>query len=463
MLFGAFWPHGDFSAHHPPYDIFNSLRNRALLAEAKFRGHEIVFFSLSGVDLPAETVSGFIRKDGEWQWITVEFPHLIITSFSGPEGRSSKEEEFLSRVPSLTFPNYSKYEIYNVLAQKKDLERILMPYRIIESPDDVKEFLAAYKEVVLRPFAGKNEENIYLFSEQSEHVEVYFCQGKEKISKQKFDNYLASVLQSILKYCPHNICLAQQYFYCCTSIEQPFHLRVYVQKDEKNELVITSKYPLIGQRDSLLSNLYIESDNTNLDYFLQYELPHAQDKITKELTENSLQIVREVDASVYKGSLDELAVDFTLDSAGNCRLLDIDLNPDTSYFEWTRAQIYLGYACYVSCCYQLSPSKDRLTKIVEMLREKAPLLEKSPSAAQDMQLVNYFKEGVNSVESHLRCCYALSYATDFKATFQRLNSFFEEATEELQAGEAINPSLKANITSSLKNWSEHFNKVMAYF
>jgi len=462
MLFGSFWPKSDFSEKDDPESLFNTLRNRAMLAEAKYRGQEIIFFSLDGIDLEKETVSGFIRKDGDWEWITKEFPHLLITQPSRPEERSAKEESFLKKISTLAFQTHGKYEIYQILSKREDLRSILIPTKIIKTKEDIKEFLEEYKNIVIKPSAGSKGKGVYWLSQKDDHIEIYYHTDKRKIGNKKFDNYLNKVMEAIENYSEQSMFIVQKYIHSRNSMNQPFDFRAHVQRNEKGDLVITKTYPRIGKKGSFLSNLSREGATTNLDYFLVYEFPDNQEKIKSDLASYSLKVAYEVDKA-YHASLDEVGIDLTMDASGNYWLFEVNVGPETRFHEWERAKNYIGYACYAFCKFELQPHIEKLNKIIEMLQQKTNLLDKSQNIQQEAQLINYFVEGYKSLEESINCCYYLSYSEDLENASTSLNFKFKEAKEKLEHGERIGTELKESLIIRFNEWSEQLQNILSYF
>jgi len=466
MLFGVMLTKGNFGNAKSPlkgFDFIDPLRYETMVAEAKYQGHEIIFFALTDVDIQNKNVTGFVRKDGKWEWVTTGYPHLLISPHSRQPERTEKEKHLLKNVPPLFFRTHGKLGIFNLLSQKKVLTHILIPTQVIDNKEDIKHFLEQHGDIIVKPSIGSKGVGVYWLSQKKDYVELQYHTERGIVKNSQFDDYLSSVMENIKKQEGATKFILQKYIHCRTSLNQPFDFRVHVQRNEKGELIITKAYPRIGKKGSFLSNLSREGVTTDLDYFLQCEFPERKGKVKKELGEYSIKIAEEVDNAYSNATLDELGLDLTIDNKGNYWLFEINIGPETRFHEWERAQTYIAYACYARCKYEIIPHKEKIKTLMETLKERIALINNSLTLNQDLQIINNFEKGFKSVEEIIRCCYSLSYGKYLKETSYNLINLFEKANKDLSKGKSLSSEFKEEFYNSFYNWEEQVYNVLSYF
>ncbi|HOB87117.1 MAG TPA: YheC/YheD family protein [Bacillota bacterium] len=455
MLLGLYTQNGNFI--NGPYPE----RVRALVAEAKYQGDEIISFNLDNVDLEKKTVSGYLRENGQWVWKTTPFPKVIITHYTKDDSRSPKEDEFLKKVPPIAFRIFDKYTIYREMKRRGTYADILIDSFPLKRSSDVNIHLQKYREVILKPIAGRKGADIFLISKKREYYEIHEHNEMKRVDQKTLDQFLTKIIHSD-KY------ILQPYIRVRTSKNQPFDFRIHVQRDEKGRWQITKIYPRIGRRDSYLSNLSREGITTNLEYFLHMEFPGEEEKIHQELVRYGLELAEHVN-SFYPEDFyfDELGIDLSRDREGRYWLFEINAGPETAFHEWERARNTLRYAKYARCRFEIAPLKEKLEELLSKLEKILESMDqkKELPLSETTQMLVVILEGYYNLEKQIGSCYSLTYSTKLQESSEKLKDTFNAVLSGLESGlnDDLTRLIKERLQPSFREWSREYREMLSYF
>jgi len=340
----------------------------------------VVFvFCPEDLDWDRLTVTGRIplinRESGNQTWRTLRLPLPDVvydripsrTIELRPEIQEAKSK--LLAVPELTYFNpmfLNKWETHEALSGITEVAPYLPPTKLVEIPDDIRDFINHYKSVFLKPSSGSlgrriikvevNEDGLYQFKYRSR--ERHTVEGVTPT----FENLL-KLLKPVMGKRPY---IVQKDLNLAKYEKCPFDIRVLAQKDLWGRWRKTKIYVRKAAPDSFLANLSdggrAKSIVTVLKEVFHTDL-HAKDGLSEELR----NAVKNIPPALERGTgvvWGELGLDLGIDMNGKVWLIEINSKPfralvpeNGSYKVIERSLMRpLEYAKFMSGFFRHSPS-----------------------------------------------------------------------------------------------------------
>lgn len=281
-------------------------------------------------------IMGYRYEDGQWQQKQLPLPDIIIDrTFHQNQLQARKHSLYMNQLSqshsylmlNTQLPN--KLIIYEQL--KQTLPHIIPPSQYYNSIHTLEELLDHYKTgVILKPLSGMHGKGIIHITKQEKQ---YVIQGRQ-LNNHPISINISSrmALQKWLLYFRQNInYLIQPYYEFRTNQDEPFDIRVLMQKNENGQWQNSGHIARVGQKEHLTSNLHgggksvlsvnvLDSlFNANHVSQLLSSIHTLSEKIVNQLEENF-------------GRFGEIALDFGITKQGNIVLLECNSKPGRQAF-----------------------------------------------------------------------------------------------------------------------------------
>ncbi len=228
-----------------------------------------------------------------------------------------KETTFLS----IGLPN--KWEVFSLLERGDRRSPHLPKTTLIMQSDDVINRLLCEQQLVLKPNRGSSGRSIFFLQQLvSGDIQVQtHIRGEIKIKSMllhELKDWLDLLIQK-------KQFIAQSFLRLTNDDEQPFDIRLLIQKNEKGHWQESGRGLRIGKQGSLVSNLH----NGGVIYPFHQWLTEFENKKQQSILHQLERIVELFPALLEKqfGPLFELGIDVGIDENGTCWFLEANSKP----------------------------------------------------------------------------------------------------------------------------------------
>lgn len=300
------------------------------------RNIEFCRFTPDQINIQSKQMNGEKYNYDENNWIaeTLPIPNFIYDRTFHSVTR--KENEISDNIKWLksetTFLGHglpSKWDIYEALKDHPLLQAFLPPTSKLETAEDVIHKLDDYKQIVLKPTFGSRGSGLYLLSSTESGTMIKTFKKGEKQerlfkSKSQLIKWLARLLQKYSYLC-------QPYLKLATKEEEPFDLRILLQKNHRNQWVERGRGIRLGQKGLLTANLATGGLMLPIVTFLRQH-PHSIPLQAEQTIEHIIRTLpQEVELKFNR--LFELGIDLGIDQDGKIWILDINSKPGRKVVE----------------------------------------------------------------------------------------------------------------------------------
>lgn len=288
-------------------------------------------FIPSNIDPITHEVSGSIFDSNlnQWKHGTFAIPNVLYDRCFYSEDTHSKQcksiVSWLKNRQDVFFLGYglpNKLELYNVLKQSP-LSPYLPSTKLITNSSNVIEELSNYQRIVLKPINGSQGNGIFYIQFGTSSIKVKTYNRNSHIQKEFHDEktFLYWIEQLINK----KEYLLQPYLELTNENDEPFDVRILLQKSDAENWSEQGRGLRIGHPDGILSNLSaggrIEGFNIwkNRLSFMQREF------IETEIEDILLKVPHVLEETFLP--LFELGLDIGITKFGSIWILDINSKP----------------------------------------------------------------------------------------------------------------------------------------
>lgn len=271
-----------------------------------------------------------------WRPIIVPLPDIIYdrlpsrTIEAKPEISEAKSRLLI--LPECIYFNpmfLDKWETHLALRNIAEVAPYLPPTKLVETPEDIKEFLMLYKSVFLKPSSGSlGRRIIKIFLEKQGNFNYMYRTRDKQTTVGSAANF--NILLNLLKRVMGNRAYVVQKDLALAKHDNcPFDIRVLAQKDKLGNWRRTKIYVRQAAPDSFLSNLSDGAKPMSITgvlkdvFFADFEAPAG-------LGEDIRRAVREIPPALEKGTgrlWGELGIDLGIDRHGKIWLVEINSKP----------------------------------------------------------------------------------------------------------------------------------------
>ncbi|MFJ7752415.1 YheC/YheD family protein [Peribacillus muralis] len=216
-----------------------------------------------------------------------------------------------------------KWDVYQIL-KKHPLLQAFFPETVqVSTSEDIIGHLERLDKIIIKPEFGAGGTGIYLLSKNDDGTLVSMTKKGTKYERQfTSKSQLNKWLQHLLNRFKY---LCQPYLELCNQENEPFDLRILLQKNEKNQWVERGRGIRTGQKDGITSNLATGGEAMTLDSFIK-ENPEIISVAVEQKIQHILRTLPAKTEGVFE-RLFELGIDLGIDNKGQVWIMDINSKP----------------------------------------------------------------------------------------------------------------------------------------
>lgn len=334
---------------HHRKDPETVMKAYAFAAVAAAEGAKFYYFSPGEVNLLNRTIRGQVYENGKWESKIMPFPNVIYNAGSPEKLAKSKEiiDKLRKEIPFTTYSIGNKWSVNRRLKEAKDFASYLIPTEAVKSADHFIKYISAFEKVVFKPIDGRKGKGIYFIVQEGDRFSVK-GEGTHR-------DYSASQLRGFIKKKLSNeTFIVQPYIQSVTRSGQVFDFRLHVQKNGEGEWVITTIYPRVAPKGSIIANINSGGYTNYLDPFLEQEFKDEAFNIKKKLEYFSLSLAKHLDElqmEKYGEVIDEIGVDIGMDQDYKLWIYEVNWRPGCPpafYLEMDVVKNTINYAMYIA-------------------------------------------------------------------------------------------------------------------
>ncbi|MDN4607589.1 YheC/YheD family protein [Sporosarcina highlanderae] len=334
---------------HHRKDPETVMKAYAFAAVAEAEGANFFYFSPGEVNLLNRTIRGQVYVNGKWQTRYMPFPDVIYNAGSPEKLSKAKEviDELKKEIPFTTHSIGNKWSVNRRLKEAKDFASYLIPTEAVKNTEHFITYIAAFKKVVFKPIDGRKGKGIYFIVQEGDRFSLK-GEGTNK-------KYTVSQLNAFIKQkLSQGTYIIQPYIQSVTKSGQVFDFRLHVQKNGKGEWVITTIYPRVAPKGSIIANINSGGYTNYLEPFLEQEFKEDAINIKRKLEYFSLALAKHLDdlqMEKYGEVIDEIGIDIGMDQDLKLWIYEVNWRPGCPpafYLELDVVKNTVHYAMYIA-------------------------------------------------------------------------------------------------------------------
>lgn len=329
--------------------------------------YQIILYLFSPLSIkPAtEMIDGYRYDSITNSWIHEEFPipeYLYDRCFYGEDRKSAEARSVVSWLKSnknIQFLGYglpNKWRLYETLKNEPSLSPYLPSTKKAANPDKIFDELKKHHEIILKPIDGAHGYAVYALKQIGKSIQVQTTKNGTLIKKQFDDKKsISRWLENLLT---KHIFLIQPRLNNFNAKNEPFDLRIFMQKNELGEWKEVARGVRCGTKNGLLTNI---SAGANVITFPQWQestpqLNHAY--INQELNDILKILPAKLEEKIHP--LFELGIDIIIANDQSVWILDLNSKPGRKIVSLTNpAKLESLYSAPLSyCSFLASQTKD---------------------------------------------------------------------------------------------------------
>jgi glutathione synthase/RimK-type ligase-like ATP-grasp enzyme len=289
-------------------------------------------FSPNKVNPIREEFNGYYFNHLTQEWIagTHPIPEYIYdkTSYTQhPDSLKAKTiVQWLKNKQDITFLGYglpNKWRIHETLQAYPSINQYLPPTELVENEKDVLSFLKSEKEIILKPIDGAGGYAIYHISTSKDRIIVKTTKANGKMVDSLIQP--SSFLRLIRRLMKHHTFMMQPRLNNLSNENQPFDLRILLQKNMEGNWKITGKGIRVGAKNGILTNI---SAGARFEHYHEWKEKNKQ--FDWELIEDQLTTILQTFPLLLESSfapLFELGLDILIEPDHSLWILDTNSKP----------------------------------------------------------------------------------------------------------------------------------------
>lgn len=313
-------------------------------------------------------------NDGAWTTLKFPLPDVVYDRIPSrsielrPEIKETKSR--LTAAPHLVYFNpmfLNKWETHVALSGNETVAPYLPPTKLVEDPEDIREFINLYRSVFLKPSLGSLGRRIINIKINGQGFYEFKYRSRDRQTVEGVTPTFESLMKLLRPVMGKRVYVVQKDLRLARYEGCPFDVRVLAQKDAWGRWRRTKIYVRKAAPDSFLSNLSdggkAKSIVTVLKEVFNADL-HAKDGLGEEIR----KAVKAIPSGLEQGTgmiWGELGIDLGIDRNGKVWLIEINSKPfrtlvseSGSYKVIERSLMRpLEYAKYLAGFYRHSPEK----------------------------------------------------------------------------------------------------------
>ncbi|MGZ9583245.1 YheC/YheD family endospore coat-associated protein [Paenibacillus marinisediminis] len=338
------------STSSPPFSEAAYCR-KLCLAGQKHRV-AVVVFSPEWMNSRTNTVKGYTLDSGRWVCGEHKLPRLVYDRMTYTNetqfGKCRNAITHMKRqgVTWLGIGLRGKWDLYRSLSQAEALKPILPPTSLYEGPRQLADFINQHHGgVFLKPHGGSQGRSvIYIQRVSSSAHSSSSSEGGIciKINGRNANNepfirdftHPGEALKWIHQFIHQRKYVMQPYLTLYSLKNEPFDIRVLMQKNEHGRWSQTGMAARVGSTTSVTSNLHGGGHAFRADAFLEEQYGHSEaQRLLEQIERYSEYIPTAIEER--HGRLIELGLDYGIDRDRRLWLLEANSKPGRSVFTQT--------------------------------------------------------------------------------------------------------------------------------
>ncbi|MGE8205258.1 YheC/YheD family protein [Heyndrickxia sp. NPDC080065] len=310
---------------HHRKDPQTVIKSYAYAAVAKAEGAKFFYFSPGTVNFTNNSIRGQVYENGKWVERIMPFPDVIYNAGSPEKLAKSKEiiQRLKEKIPFTTHSIGNKWNVSERLKEAKEFSNYLIPTEIVKNTENFFKFIDGFEKIVFKPIDGRKGKGIFFISKKDDYFEVKKDSDIIAYSKQQLNDFIHSMLSK-------GTFIIQPYIHSITKSGQVYDFRIHVQKNGEGKWVITTIYPRIAPKGSIIPNINNGGFTNYLDPFLQQEFKGEAYNIRRTLEHFGLSLANhldEIQISHYEEVIDEIGIDIGLDDNRKIWIYEVNWRP----------------------------------------------------------------------------------------------------------------------------------------
>lgn len=309
-----------------------------LTVEGKKLDLDVIVFSPKEIDWKKRTVSAWVvDAKKKWQKSVFPVPKMIYDRCYYPNQSHYVEYKpaviLIEKDPHIQFLGRAlggKLKTYDILKSYKEIWPFLPTTLRYLHVEDALDFLDEEGAILLKPNGGSHGRGIVAV-EKSENK--YKLRGR--LANNKPFQYAIQSKETLKRWLKAFVgetrYIMQPFLELNTVNNEPFDIRILVQKNEKREWETTGLAVRIGNSDTITSNLHGGGHATTFHPFIKQNYPeNAFSTITNQIKKISTLVPKLIEEN--HGPLLELGLDIGIDRQGSVWILEVNSKPGRSIF-----------------------------------------------------------------------------------------------------------------------------------
>lgn len=300
---------------------------------------DVIVFSPKEINWEKRTVPAWsVDTKKKWRKSIFSLPKLIYDRCYYPNQNHYVEYKpavmLIEKDPHIQFLGRAlggKLKTYDILKSYKEIWPFLPTTLRYLHVEDALDFLDEEDSILLKPNGGSHGRGIVAIER---HEEKYKLRGRLSNNNKPFLYTIKSeqTLRRWLKaFVGETRYIMQPFLELSTIDNEPFDIRILVQKNEKREWDTTGLAVRIGSSDTITSNLHGGGHATTFHPFLKQNYPaDAISEITNQIKKISTLVPKIIEEN--HGPLLELGLDIGIDRQGSVWILEVNSKPGRSIF-----------------------------------------------------------------------------------------------------------------------------------
>jgi glutathione synthase/RimK-type ligase-like ATP-grasp enzyme len=288
-------------------------------------------FIPSNIHPVTQVVTGsiFDTITGEWNKTEFAIPNILYDRcFYGEDIHSNQCMSIVSWLKSrndIFFLGYglpNKLELYNVLKQSP-LVPYLPPTKLISISSTVLDELSVHKRIVLKPVNGSQGNGIFYIELQTlTYIVKTFNKNQHILREFRDQKKFRAWIESLLAKKSY---LIQPYLELINENEEPFDIRILLQKGKDGCWQERGRGIRVGHPDGILSNLSAGGHIVHYDAWKEHYSSYQLEFIETEI----IDILEKIPTTLEETFLPlfELGIDIGIAKTGSIWILDINSKP----------------------------------------------------------------------------------------------------------------------------------------
>ncbi|TCS83598.1 YheC/YheD family protein [Tepidibacillus fermentans] len=304
-----------------------------IIQMGKKAGVFIFVFPAEEVDLIDQTVKAYIYDSNQKKWVTqiLPFPDVVYNRIPSrkeenkPSVKAVLEYLVKENIPFFNPYFFNKWALHQWMSENKEMTKIL-PDTTILKEEDLRRYLQQYTMLYLKPVNGKAGIGFMKIEKKENHFYLTY-QTRQMTYHQSFRNF-QSLWQKVHSLAKNKKYIIQQGIFLNTYQQQPYDLRVLVQKNGKNQWKVTGIGVRVAGEQSITTHVpqggYIQSVD---QVFKETFKDDQQSNEWKEKTTMLAVKIAEHIESKIKHPLGEMSMDLGIDKNGNLWFFEANAKP----------------------------------------------------------------------------------------------------------------------------------------